>query len=249
MVTTLFQASKMPRNLEPNAVERYATAPDEQSGLVKTHQTLIDEFSAGVASRDIGSRAEVLRRITDLFVTGAERFNDEQRALFDDVMGRLVVEIDSAARAAFGERIAGVPGAPPNVSRALALDDLIEVAGPLLARSEQLDDKTLVKIALTKSQEHLLAISRRTLINEGVTDVLVERGNQEVAVSTAANSGARFSEFGYSTLVTRSKTDEELALTVWARPEIPREHLLALFASASETVRSSLRRPIAPRPS
>ncbi|MFX4955879.1 DUF2336 domain-containing protein, partial [Acinetobacter baumannii] len=30
---------------------------------------------------------------------------------------------------------------------------------------------------------------------------------------------------------------DELALAVWSRPEIPREHLLALFAAASEAVR------------
>jgi uncharacterized protein (DUF2336 family) len=232
----------MPHNLqsEVNAVERHKAMPDDQDGVVKAHQALIDDLSAVAACGTIGSRAEILRRITDLFVSGCERFNHEQRALFDDVMSRLIAEIDSSARAAFGERLAAIPSAPSNVSRTLALDDLIEVAGPLLARSEQLDDETLVKSASTNSQEHLLAISRRKVINERVTDVLVERGNQQVAVSTAANSGARFSEFGYSTLVTRSEDDETLALTVWARPEIPREHLLALFSTASVAVRSSL---------
>jgi Uncharacterised protein conserved in bacteria (DUF2336) len=67
--------------------------------------------------------------------------------------------------------------------------------------------------------------------------VLVERGDREVVVSTAGNAGARFSEFGYSTLVTHSKNHDELAVTVWQRPEIPRQHVLALFAAASEAVR------------
>jgi len=122
----------------------------------------------------------------------------------------------------------------------LALDDSIQVAGPLLALSDQLDDETLITSAKIKSQEHLLAISQRKILSEGVTDVLVERGNQQVVVTTAANSGARFSEFGYSTLVTRSEDNDELALTVWSRPEIPREHLLTLFATASEAVRLKL---------
>ena len=43
-----------------------------------------------VTDRYIGSRADILRRITDLFVAGSDRFDGEQRSLFDDVMSRLV---------------------------------------------------------------------------------------------------------------------------------------------------------------
>jgi uncharacterized protein (DUF2336 family) len=70
---------------------------------------------------------------------------DEQKALFDEVMGRLVEEIDISARAAFGARLATIINAPKKISRTLALDDTIEVAGPLLAHSEQLDNETLIR--------------------------------------------------------------------------------------------------------
>src|SRR4030081_2708201 len=93
---------------------------------------------------------------------------------------------------------------------------------------------------MSKSQGHLLAVSRHKTPAEPVTDVLVERGNREVAVSTAGNMGARFSDFGYSTLVQRARSDGGLALSVWSRPEIPRQHLLALFAQVSESVRAKL---------
>jgi uncharacterized protein (DUF2336 family) len=155
-------------------------------------------------------------------------------------MGRLLVEIDQSARAAFGRRLAQIAGAPPRVMRGLALDDEIDVAGPVLSQSEALDEGTLVEGARTKSQNHLLAISRRTALGEPVTDVLVDRGDPTVAVSTASNTGAQFSEFGYSTLVERSRDDGELTLAMWTRPEIPRQHLLALFAQASEAVRQRL---------
>jgi len=206
-------------------------APDQ------TRRSLIDELDGAISGRNIASRADMLRRITDLFMAGAGRFDDAQRALFDDIMGRLVEEIDKSARAAFGARLAALANAPRRVSRKLALDDSIEVAGPLLTHSDQLDDDTLVAGARTKSQDHLLAISRRKLISECVTDVLVKRGDRQVVVSAAGNAGARFSEFGYSTLVTRSKDHDELALAVWQRPEVPRQHMLALFAAASDAVR------------
>jgi len=201
------------------------------------HRSLIDELEAAISQRNIGSRAEILRQITDLFVVGSDHFDSEQMTLFDDVMGRLVSEIEHSARVTFGQTLASIANSPPKVTRTLALDDSIDIAGPLLRRSECLDDETLITGAKTKGQDHLLAISQRKRLSEGVTDVLVERGNQRVVISTAANAGARFSQFGYSKLVTRSENDSELALLVWARPEIPREYLLTLFETASETVR------------
>ena len=201
------------------AVNRRSSTSSDREVFSASHPTLIDELEAAIAQNNVKLCADLLRRVTDLFVSSSDRLNDEQRALFDDVMGRLVDEIENSARAEFGERIAKIANAPPKISRVLALDDSIEVAGPLLTHSEQLDDKTLIRGAKTKSQQHLLAISRRKMLSENVTDVLVERGDQQVVVSTAANSGAQFSQFGYSTLVVRSEDNEELAQTVWARSE------------------------------
>jgi uncharacterized protein (DUF2336 family) len=203
-------------------------------------QGLLDELEDALTRHDIGRRAEILRRVTDLFVATSSGCSDEQIALFDDVMSRLVEEIDVSARVVFGQWLAVTPNAPPNFMRALALNDEIAVAEPVLLQSDRIDETTLVESAKTKSQDHLLAISRRENLAEAVTDVLVERGNSEVALSTARNVSAKFSDFGYSTLVKRSRDDDGLALSVWARPEIPRQHMLQLFERASEAVRAKL---------
>src|SRR5712691_560972 len=196
-------------------------------------KSLINELEEAISHKDVAHRAETLRRLTDLFVLGSAKYSGDQIAVFDDVMRRLLDEVEVSARAAFGHRMAILPNAPPKVMRELALDSAIEVAGPVLTHSEHIDDGTLVESAKTKSQDHLLAISRRKVLPEMVTDVLVNRGNQHVALSTAKNLGAAFSEFGYSTLVRRSQSDDKLAKSVWERADIPRQHLLKLFAEAS----------------
>ena len=208
--------------------------------MTSAQQDLIGQLERAFSQADIRQRAETLRRVTDLFVSGAGQFSGEQLDLFDEVMGRLVQEIDVSARATFGRRLVDVAQAPPRVIRGLALDDAIEVAEPVLSGSEQLDEETLLEGARTKSQQHLLAISRRTVVAEPVTDVLVERGDREVAMSTAGNAGAKLSEFGYATLVDRARGDGDLALAMWVRPEIPRQHLLTLFGEASDAVRQNL---------
>ncbi len=70
--------------------------------------------------------------------------------------------------------------------RRLATDNEISVAGPVLRQSSRLNDADLIGIARTKSQAHLLAIAGRTGIAEPVTDVLVKRGDREVARNLAA---------------------------------------------------------------
>lgn len=201
---------------------------------------LIDQLEGALANKDISRRAEVLRRVTDLFVLGSGKFSEDQIELFDSVMGKLIENIELAARAQFGIRLAHLSDAPLKTVRVLALDDAIEVAGPILLHCERLDEKSLLENAKTKSHDHLLAISGRKVLVEVVTDVLVERGNQTVVSSTARNSGARFSDFGISTLVRKARDDGDLALCVWSRPDIPRQNLVKLFVEASEAVKNQL---------
>jgi uncharacterized protein (DUF2336 family) len=211
-----------------------------QNHTMSKNATLIDELESEVAHKSIGHRAKVLQRVADLFTHNSSQLSNEQIALFDDVMARLLNQIDVAARAAFGKRLFDMATAPPEVVRNLALDDSIEIAGPILRQFEGISEATLVEGARTKSQDHLLAISQRRHVPECVTDVLVERGNEQVAVSTTGNPGAKFSDFGYSTIVRRAETDPDLAACIWKRAEIPRFHLLTLFAAASHAVRQQL---------
>jgi uncharacterized protein (DUF2336 family) len=201
---------------------------------------LIDQLEDAFGSKDLARRAEVLRKVTDLFVLKSGTFSEDQIALFDTVMGRLLDSIESAARAQFGSRIARLPDAPRGVVRMLASDTAIEVAGPVLTHSERLDLDALIESARTQSQDHLLAISGRKIIVEAVTDVLVDRGERPVVSATARNGGARFSEFGISTLVRKACDDGDLALCVWSRSDIPRQNLVKLFVDASEEVKNQL---------
>src|ERR1700692_1141885 len=111
---------------------------------------MMGELDELISGKDIGSRAEALRRVTDLFVSGTAKFSDDQIALFDEVMSQLAREIDVSARAAFGSRLASMPEAPPQVLRQMALDDEISGAEPVLRGAAQLDGATLIEGAKTK---------------------------------------------------------------------------------------------------
>lgn len=199
-------------------------------------QELDSAFAHGTSER----RAEIVKRVTDVFVAGSANYSANQIEFFDDVFVRISEVIELSARAMLANRLAKLPRAPSMISRVLASDDEIDVAGPLLEHSRMIDNDTLLAAARTKSQKHLLAISRRRSLDESITDVLLERGDKPVVLSTASNPTARFSESGYMTLVERSAGDDELTVRVALRPDIPRDHMLRLLVRASYAVQLKL---------
>jgi uncharacterized protein (DUF2336 family) len=209
-------------------------------GVFMSTLPLLDELETTLASGSIDRRIDILSRITDLFINGAQHFSEDQIGVFDDVMARLVNVIEAKARAKLANRLAPIANAPSNVIHMLAFDDNIEVASPVLAQSPRLDDRDLVRAGTNKSQQHLFAISQRPSLSETVTDVLVERGDRDVVLSVVKNGGARFSDAGFRTLVTRSTGDDALATDIGLRHDIPRRHFLMLLDQASNTVRERL---------
>jgi uncharacterized protein (DUF2336 family) len=202
--------------------------------------SLIDELLGTVTTGDVKQRLRVLQRVTDLFVAGSRGYSSQQIALFDDVLQRLVTDIEAKARARLANRLCEIHNAPPRLIRTLAFDDEIDVADPVLAHSEQLSDADLVETASTKSQDHLLAIAQRLKLSEHVTDVLVERGNDRVVRKVVRNAGARFTLAGYDKLTIRARDDRKLTLLLGKRSDIPRQYFLKLLESASAKVRAKL---------
>ena len=205
-----------------------------------TTDNLLDELQTVLAHGTVARRVETLRRVTDLFIDGAVDYSSEQIGLFDDVFQCLMEHIETSAKTLLANRLAPLDAAPPLTIRALAFDDLIEVAAPVLSRSERLDDETLIETARNKSQAHLMAISTRRVLSGAVTDILVLRGNDEVIHNTVNNPGASFSERGYTRLIDRAEGDDNLATCLGLRPTIPRHLYLKLVAKASVTVRARL---------
>jgi uncharacterized protein (DUF2336 family) len=203
-------------------------------------RSLIDEIEDALAAKSEEKRAAALWRITDLFIAGADSFGDDHVTLFDDLLQRLATTIEKNARAKLSSRLCRLANAPPGMVRNLAADHDIRVAQPILRYSPRLDDTCLTNTAATHSQQHLLAIAQRSALSEAVTDVLVERGDRDVVRSVAQNSGARFSNAAFRTLVERSVGDEVLAVHVGIRRDLPRQHLLKLVERASVAVRQKL---------
>ena len=198
--------------------------------------SLINEMQNTAVSGLTKRQLRALTRITDLFVAGSGRHSSKQIELFDEVFKTLVAAIELETRIKLARRLATDPGAPATLLRALALDDAIAVAAPVLSQSEALSDADLAAHAGTQGQDHLQAIAHRRTISEAITEILIERGEPNVVRTVAGNAGARFSDSSFRELVARAVDDAQLALRVGTRNDIPRHHFLKLLDTASASV-------------
>jgi uncharacterized protein (DUF2336 family) len=196
----------------------------------------IPELDEVIQNGSPDGRAAMVKRLGAFFLDGASRFNDDHVKVFDQVLSRLVSDIETKARAELSQRLASVTNAPVGVVRRLARDDDIEVAGPILERSTRISESDLVHVARIRSQAHLLAIASRPEIAAAVTDLLVRRGDRQVARTLAENHGARLSADGFARLVGRAQTDELLAEKVVMRPDFPPLLLPELVLEPTEAV-------------
>jgi uncharacterized protein (DUF2336 family) len=208
--------------------------------LQQLDHSIIAELEDAVRSGSSEKRVGTLRQVTDLFLHDGDRLNEEQVKVFDDVLCLLIARVETRARAELGTRLAPIDYAPFEVIQQLARDDEIAVAGSVLTHSSRLGTNTLVEIATTKGQDHLLAISGRINLPEAVTDVIVERGERKVIRKLANNASARFSDAGYSGIVAHADADDELVEILGLRIDLPLKFLRDLLRRATDAVRARL---------
>ena len=191
--------------------------------MTQNSEALIEQVHVSLSKVSSAERQIIQREVTNLFLAGAATYSERQVAIFNRLMSHLIERTDRSGLLELSARLAGVDQAPADVVVRLSSDNDVAVAGPVLEKSNVLTDDQLVAIARAKSQGHLSAIAGRVRINEPVTDVLIERGNREVARKVVANIGARFSEIGFVKMITEAGSDKALAAALASRKDIPSE--------------------------
>ncbi|HMH63927.1 MAG TPA: DUF2336 domain-containing protein, partial [Bradyrhizobium sp.] len=209
-------------------------------GQILQQYSIIAELEDAVRNGSSEKRVGTLRQVTDLFLHEGDRLSEDQVQVFDDVLCILIARVESRAKAELSQRLAPLDYAPFEVIQHLARDNDIAVAGEILANSSRLRTSDLVEIASTRGQDHLFAISSRTNLPEAVTDVIVDRGERKVIRKLANNASARFSEAGYSGIVARAETDDDLTEILGLRIDLPLKFLRELLRRATDAVRARL---------
>jgi uncharacterized protein (DUF2336 family) len=192
--------------------------------------------------------ARIFGEVTDLFLSNVDRLGDSQIAAVDGVLAHLVGRVEAATVIQLSEALATIDRAPIQTIRKLAFHEQPQVAAPVLRSSSCLSEADLLEIVKSRGQQHLLAICDRKTLNEALTDALMRFGGVSVSNALARNTGARFSECGYATLVGRAERDEGLAEKLGVRLDMPGSLLRELIGKVADVVRArflTASRPVA----
>ena len=122
---------------------------------------LVADLETAMRSGSPERRVQMLRQMTDLFLSDADRLNEQQISVFDGVLVRLIERVEERTLAKLSAQFSDLTFAPKELVRQFAYHEEAAVAGPILTRSQRLSNDDLIDIAQMRGQDHLLAISYR----------------------------------------------------------------------------------------
>ena len=185
-------------------------------------------------------RRELMHRVADMYFQFGPRPDDPELGLFDDVLSQLSQEMESKVRAELANRMALAKTPPKGLIRALALDETIDVASPILQLSRAVSEDDLVEVARTRSEAHLKAISRRSNLPSSVSDVIVDRGGEATLEVLLANATANLSREAHERLVDRAMEHPALQSAVVRYAKLPIDLLNEMYFVVEARMRSAI---------
>ncbi|MFO0995993.1 MAG: DUF2336 domain-containing protein [Alphaproteobacteria bacterium] len=170
--------------------------------------------------RSPAGRSALVAALGDAFVDESSFATDRERELVNDILRRLVSDVEAAVRRVLAERLAERSDAPRGLVMMLANDDA-DVAYPILTRSNVLQDPDLITIARQRTVRHRIAIAARSPLSEGVSAALAEAGEETVITALLDNKQARILPETFRSIVELSRTNDTLHEPLLDRQDLP----------------------------
>src|SRR5258706_1853863 len=184
-------------------------------------------------------RRELLREVTDAFAAGESTGTQENWAEFDKILAAVGQDLELSVRAELARKIAANPTQFGRTARNLAFDD-IAVACPVIESSRSLSEKDLLELIAEKSQDHMLAVTKRADISEEVSDALVVSGGARVVESLLNNENARIGTRTYERVAERVDGNGPLQSSFIHRKGVPLDILGELYLKVKAELRQEI---------
>jgi uncharacterized protein (DUF2336 family) len=186
-------------------------------------RALIAELNSSLTKAPKSKQVSMLRAVVDLYLRDAEAYSKEQVEIFDDVISRLIKDADRTTLIELSGKLAPIRNAMLGTMKFLSLQDDVAISGAVLSKCAALQEADLIGIAKSKGQFHLTALADRAQMSEVLTDILVDRGNIEIANKIARNRNAKLSEFGFAKLIKKADNNRALTAVIADRKDLPQE--------------------------
>jgi uncharacterized protein (DUF2336 family) len=184
-------------------------------------------------------RRELLRQITDVFLADPPERSDRETQLFDEIVVAVAADLETQVRIELAKKVAVSNVYVHRTARRLALD-VIEVARPVIEHSKSLTEGDILDVIQQKSQDHMLAVTKRPDIGESVSSALVEKGEDRVVASLLQNATARMDRKTFEAVADRAQNSPVLHAPFVRNQHVP----LDLLNNVYLKVEGGLRREI-----
>lgn len=210
---------------------------DSSDNQVDAHE--LDNLVELARDKSIQSRSRLASVIGDLY-TGQDRvLSDVDRQIMSDIIHQIIQDVEISVRKALAEQLAVLPNAHSNLITALA-NDKIEVAHPILIKSEVLRDAELIEVVQYRTMEHQVAVAMRPSLSEPLSNALIKTGNQRVITALIENEGASIADDDLRVLVDQAEEVPAYQSPLARRQDLSPTLVKKLFWSVSAALREHL---------
>jgi len=185
------------------------------------------------------ARSRLVENITDLFLSDDGRLSEHERALMSDILGKLIGQVETDIRKELSNTLAATGLELPEIAKMLASDD-VEIARPLLERSELLKDPDLIEIIRMRTDEHRMAIAMREEVSEPVSNALVEYGSEDVVEALLNNHDSQLSKRAMEYLVAESRRVDRFQEPLLGRSDLPGDLAYRMYWWVSAALRKRI---------
>ena len=207
------------------------------AGNANNFAMLLDLAKEGSSEK----RRELLRQITDVFLADPPERTDRESQLFDEIIGAVASDLETQVRIELARKVAVSNVPVQRTARRLAMD-VIEVARPVLEHSKALSEADLIEVIQAKSQDHMMAVTKRPHLGENVSSALVAKGEDRVIVSLLENRTARMSRETYERVAERAEVNPVLHAPFVRNAHIPLDLLNNVYLKVEHDLRREIMR-------
>ena len=185
-------------------------------------------------------RRDLLREVTDIFFDDSEDQRSESECvIYDEIIVAVANDMTEQVRKDLSTKVAKSRSPLRRTAKRLATDT-IAVARPVLQHADTLTDSDLIEIVNSKPQSHLMAVSKRRNIGEGVSEALVNKGEDPVLASLLQNDTAKINRKSYETITERAKSSPILHEPLVKRQTVPLDLLHEMYDVVEKKLRAQV---------
>jgi uncharacterized protein (DUF2336 family) len=202
-----------------------------------TESFSIEALMAAARDRTPEGRSRLFGLLGQLFLVRGEGLSEGETRAFSELLAILRPVASAEARLELAYATANAPFAPGEIAKLLAEDD-IEIASLVLFQSAALGAVDLIKLA--QDPERATIIAARRALPMAVADVLMRRGDPDLARVLLKNETIRLSIPAMADAIEMARGDLDLQQRIAARPDLMEDAAIEMTEWADPAVRDAL---------